>query len=250
MLCETQRVKSWPLEKYAKFIATDEAQSSQKHNQGYWKQFLPTTDASSCLQLSLLQCNIVVSEGKVIHENISLFNAKKWMQAVVKGDSMLIIYKINSNCRRFRVKFSKSNGRSAVDNCRQVIAEISPHIHVREVSTACGAETDSQAQMDVDSQLVSPESQNTQGNAATVRSTTSNSIPSSDAKGLTVSDLARKVSTSESRDFANQCIGHVGVPQDRLNLLIRLCLTDSNFPAFVEAVEKELTSLTSSENDE
>lgn len=37
MLCETQRVKSWPLEKYAKFIATDEAQSSQKHNQGYWK---------------------------------------------------------------------------------------------------------------------------------------------------------------------------------------------------------------------
>ena len=99
-----------------------------------------------------------------------------------------------SNCRRFRVKFSKSNGRSAVDNCRQVIAEISPHIHVREVSTGCGPETDSQAQMDVDSQMVSPESQNTQGNAATVRSTTSNSIPSSDAKGLTVSDLARKVS--------------------------------------------------------
>lgn len=59
-----------------------------------------------------------------------------------------------------------------------------------------------------------------------------------------------QVSSSESRDFANQCIGHVGVPQDRLNLLIRLCLTDSNFPAFVEAVEKELTSLTSSENDD
>ena len=30
-----------------------------------------------------------------MQENISLFNAKKWMQAVAKGDSMLIIYKIN-----------------------------------------------------------------------------------------------------------------------------------------------------------
>ena len=30
-----------------------------------------------------------------IQENISLFNAKKWLHAVVKGDSMLIIYKIN-----------------------------------------------------------------------------------------------------------------------------------------------------------
>ena len=33
-----------------------------------------------------------------MQENISLFNAKKWMQAVVKGDSMLIIYKINVSC--------------------------------------------------------------------------------------------------------------------------------------------------------
>ena len=37
MLCETQAVKSWPLEKYAKFIATGEAQSTQTNKQGYWK---------------------------------------------------------------------------------------------------------------------------------------------------------------------------------------------------------------------
>ena len=31
----------------------------------------------------------------ISQESFSLFNAKKWLQAVVKGDSMLIIYKMN-----------------------------------------------------------------------------------------------------------------------------------------------------------
>ncbi|XP_068735713.1 meiotic recombination protein REC114-like [Montipora capricornis] len=236
MLCETQAVKSWPLEKYAKFIATGEAQLTQTNKQGYWKQFSPPSEGSSCLQMSLLQSNMVVSNGKVIHENISLFNAKKWLQAVVKGDSMLIIYKMSNDCRRFRIKFSKSNERSATENCRQFIAEISPQISVREISTGSSTESDSQVPMDVDSQLVSPESQHVQSNRV--------------VDGLTLSDLARKVSSSESRDCSHQCYGHVGVPKDRLNLLIRLCLTDSNFPAFVEAVEKELTSLSSTSENE
>lgn len=111
-----------------------------------------------------------------------------------------------SNCRRFRVKFSQRNGRAAVDNCRQFIAEISPHILVKEVSTGCSKETDSQIQMDVDSQLISPESQHTQGNTATVLRPACNSRPSSDAKGLTVSDLARKVSWKFRQQGLSTCI--------------------------------------------
>ena len=34
-------------------------------------------------------------------------------------------------------------------------------------------------------------------------------------------------------------------PTDQLGQFIRLCLTDSNFPAFVDAVEKELANMTS-----
>ena len=50
----------------------------------------------------------------VIQENLSLFNAKKWLQAVVKGDSMLIIYKMNvsfnnnDNDNLFNVGFTLS----------------------------------------------------------------------------------------------------------------------------------------------
>ena len=56
-----------------------------------------------------------------------------------------------------------------------------------------------------------------------------------------------QVTSSETHRHTNQSRMHIDVPQDQLSLMIRLCLTDSNFPAFVEAVEKELTNLTSSE---
>ena len=51
----------------------------------------------------------------------------------------------------------------------------------------------------------------------------------------------------ESRLDAVQSGSNLIAPQDQLSLMIRLCLTDSNFPDFVEAVEKELKSLTSLE---
>ena len=56
-----------------------------------------------------------------------------------------------------------------------------------------------------------------------------------------------QVTSSESHRDTNATSIHTDMPQDQLSLMIRLCLTDSNFPGFVEAVEKELTNLTSSE---
>lgn len=56
-----------------------------------------------------------------------------------------------------------------------------------------------------------------------------------------------QITSVESRLDAVQSSSNLITPQDQLSLMIRLCLTDSNFPDFVEAVEKELKSLTSLE---
>ena len=56
-----------------------------------------------------------------------------------------------------------------------------------------------------------------------------------------------QITSIESRLDAAQSGSNLIAPQDQLSLMIRLCLTDSNFPDFVEAVEKELKSLTSLE---
>ncbi|KAJ7382498.1 hypothetical protein OS493_034660 [Desmophyllum pertusum] len=170
-----------------------------------------------------------------------LFNANKWLKAVVKGDSMLFMYKMNNDCRRFRIKFNKSSARSAMENCRQFISEISPQIPVREMPVAASAESDSQMHME-DSQFVSPDSQHVT-NRGTAGSISCSSTTSASASGLTLPDLANKITSSEPGRDAAQASGHIDIPQDQLSLMIRLCLTDSNFPAFVEAVEKETDQL-------
>ncbi|KAL9963285.1 hypothetical protein ACROYT_G032470 [Oculina patagonica] len=131
-----------------------------------------------------------------------------------------------------------------MENCRHFISEISPQIPVREMPVATSAETDSQVPME-DSQLVSPESQLvSRGTKSTI---TCSSTASAATSEFTLPDLAHKITSSVPRRDGLRTSSHTDIPQDQLSLMIRLCLTDSNFPAFVEAVEKELTNLTSSE---
>lgn len=69
----------------------------------------------------------------------------------------------------------------------------------------------------------------------------------SEFTGDSMDVFALQITSSEPRRDGLRTSSHIDIPQDQLSLMIRLCLTDSNFPAFVEAVEKELTNLTSSE---
>ena len=90
------------------------------------------------------------------------------------------------------MKFSKTSDRSAMENCRHFISAVSPQIPVREMPVAAGPESNSQAvQMD-DSQVVSPDSQ--QVSKGTKRDASYSSTASAAASGLTLPDLAQKVS--------------------------------------------------------
>ena len=64
---------------------------------------------------------------------------------------------------------------------------------------------------------------------------------------MTFDNFVLQITSLESRVDALQSGSHIAVPQNQLSLMIRLCLTDSNFPAFVAAVERELKNLTSTE---
>ena len=39
------------------------------------------------------------------------------------------------------------------------------------------------------------------------------------------------------------------MPKEQLNTIVRLCLSDSNFPAFVQSVELALKEITSEEHE-
>lgn len=50
---------------------------------------------------------------------------------------------------------------------------------------------------------------------------------------------------SESKSLG-RAYADTNFPTEQLGDFIRLCLTDANFPAFVDSVEKELNSMTGS----
>ena len=95
-----------------------------------------------------------------------------------------------NDCRRFRMKFSKTSDRSAMENCRHFVSAVSPQIPVREMPVAAGPESDSQVQME-DSQVVSPDSQ--QVSKGTKHDAGYSSTASAATSGLTLPDLAQKV---------------------------------------------------------
>ncbi|KAK3699601.1 hypothetical protein QZH41_014298, partial [Actinostola sp. cb2023] len=130
--------------------------------------------------------------------------------------------------RRFRIKFSKTSlSQSSTESCRDFVKTMSGSFSVKEVPVT---EQDSQVPME-DSQSF-PSSQSSSASADLT------------GTGTSLADIARKSSRPSDMQKAYES---TNIPTSRLGLFIRLCLTDSNFPAFVEAVEKELSELVPTE---
>ncbi|XP_031558719.1 meiotic recombination protein REC114-like [Actinia tenebrosa] len=222
----------WPLERFSRCISmSSTGQSSLSHrNPANWKEI--SKDNSSDLQISYTDSNHLIisymSKGQnQILENFSLFESKKWLRAAVKGDSVLFMYKHNDSTRRFRIKFSTTSSQSSTDSCHDFVSKMSLHFDVREIPVTEG---ESQIPME-DSQMLTSSQQ---------------SGTSDDVTGavMTLTEVAGKSTRSCSNDFP-KAYESSNIPTSRLGLFMRLCLTDSNFPAFVEEVEKELLDLTS-----
>lgn len=141
--------------------------------------------------------------------------------------------------RRFKVQFSAANGQSGDVLCHSCTELLESHLSIQyrdesrtnvgpgEYSQLQNSQTFSQSQ--VQPMLEEPE---------TAVSTHSDTI----SVGSVAEATLQKKPLPMSRAYAN-----TDYPTDQLATFIRLCLTDPNFPAFVEAVEKELQHIATNE---
>jgi hypothetical protein len=172
--------------------------------------------------------------------------------------------------RRFRVKFSPlSPLTTALDTCKQFVMVMAPLVPLKEMegtsstrnkdpSTRDSSAGSTQA-LDRDSQLIGygeesqmleysqmvPASQLTQSVESTQSHTNapgSVTVMEPDESSLIpVPDLGKLLQTqgkSLGRAYAD-----TNFPTEQLGQFIRLCLTDANFPGFVESVERELNRI-------
>ncbi|XP_048590060.1 meiotic recombination protein REC114 [Nematostella vectensis] len=223
--------KSWLLERYAKCVENSTTTTGNKATK--WLH-LPVGSYTK-LQVSLVDTNRLVissnsssaeTQNSQIHENLSLIEASKWLRVAAKGDCAVFLYRVKTETRRFRIRFAKAGTTSSVELCKDFVTSVTPYFPVREIP-----DNDTQVPME-DSQAFAC-SQTSSGDAV-------DETGSSD-ESMTVSEMARKV-TSGARDLP-RAYESTNLPTSRLNTMLRFCLTDPNFPAFVDAVERELAEI-------
>ena len=231
----------WTLEKYARFIPLSTQRSSLaagSSQAGTWKHFDESDLRGGDLRLSIFEGgHLLLGVQKEVFENFLLWNAHKWLRIAAKGDSMLCVYEnAGQASRRFRVRFRAGEGKSAEENCAECSAVLSHYTQVRDLNPtedSAGA-TESQPE---------GEQRGAAASSAEAMDVDSSATPSS----KTIAEIAKRYIKPPSEDTLPLGIAYqtTGFPTAQLPALVQLCLTDSNFPAFVEAVDKELTKLVS-----
>ncbi|XP_070557260.1 meiotic recombination protein REC114-like [Ptychodera flava] len=181
---------------------------------------------SSDLILVLLESkNMILSSGNTIHENYSLLNASDWMRAISKGDSVLFACRIKNEIRRFRIQFKKTSHKTAIQHCHDCSHVLATYIRVKNANLATSS-------ADGDSQLEDLNKETDTGETCRLNGEVS------------LQDVAKAVTVPGSFNLPiayQHC--NIQIPKEKLQALLRLCLTDADFPAFVGCVEKELQEI-------
>eukprot|EP00731_Ephydatia_muelleri_P010875 Em0005g1461a len=187
------------------------------------------------MQLSLLESDhFVVSCGAKIHESFSLWETKKWFKAVMKGDSVLFICRFGDENRRFRVKFSAPGlSTTSIDACKNFAETVGSLISIKDINLASNLTSDSQMCCD-DSQTA------TQSVKPLLSSMEMDAVVEDNV--MSIQDIGKALVTSQGHTLG-RAYAETNFPTEQLGAFIRLCLTDSNFPGFVESVERELNSM-------
>ncbi|RUS79711.1 hypothetical protein EGW08_012519 [Elysia chlorotica] len=171
---------------------------------------------------------LVISQGSGVLESHSLLSARSWMRGVCRNDSLLFMCKVKvsgkTETRKFRVRFSACGDSSGSDQCSACVNRLQQFFPVK-TSVAISA--------------------------ANVNASQSVSHPNGEAAGVageqqslegevTLGDVAQKLLSSERLPMAYM---QHQVSPETLQQMLRMCLADPAFPAFVQSVETELQGI-------
>ena len=230
----------WDIIKYARYVENPVPGASQ--GKGEWKSY---EEVEKSIKLAILPDHLVLSGTSNVLESFSLMDAHTHVRGIRKGDSFLIVYRIGTGSRRFRVRFQSSAGKSgfcACSECHQTLAKYFPW-------------KDLEADSESSTQILSSQLFSSQGEKPTDTTFSSSQmlpqVRSQQYTGATappiegshpLSDLAEMLTTPEA-SFSSLYSG-TNYPIGLIRYFIQVCLTDPSFPGFVKKVEEEFEHLT------
>ncbi|CAH1793669.1 unnamed protein product [Owenia fusiformis] len=202
-------IKCWKLQKYAHLQPVEQPKVASSNEGDQWKHYDGHTGT---LTISIAgKSHLIVTYKETILECHSLLDARNWMRAIVKGDSVLFVYKIKNDSGRFRIKFE-----SGIDQCQESMRQLNQYFHVKGLP-----EHDTPNILDADEPITTQ--------------------PNETAK---LGDLTKLLLEKNTECLPN-AYQWSNLPSNAgdLDQIIRLCLADPSFPAFVGKVEEQLNKL-------
>ncbi|XP_071854606.1 meiotic recombination protein REC114-like isoform X2 [Apostichopus japonicus] len=199
---------SWSLKRYARFMLDR-------------RSFVARKDSDEQVQ------------NGVWKENLLLTNSKDKFKILIKGDSMLFAVKLKNDVRRFRIMFAESESKSvsAEHFCIECTTAVRKHCPVRVVKQDGRTEHDSDTVTSQSSALdAAPSSQqDIEGEVSLSKM----------VELLTSGDLTRLPCAYQG----DLCTAPSTIEKDSLGRLVKWCLLDPEFPAFVQQVETQFKKI-------
>ncbi|XP_065661628.1 meiotic recombination protein REC114 isoform X2 [Hydra vulgaris] len=222
--------KIWKIEKYGRFKkANPNIYLTESNKCGEW-EILESLSSKPILLSVVPPLNLILKFGSEVLESFTLLETSNWLRAISKSDSMLFFYKIKNEFRRFRIKFSKDDFKSAEEQCNDFVTLIAPHVHVQNANNSSNLQS-SEVNYDADSSISSTLNR-TDISQADIRQTE------------TITNVTRNVMMQMHNLPSYYETTNLKVNEDTNANMIKTLLLDPNFPAFVESVEKLLAEMT------
>ncbi|XP_033922053.1 meiotic recombination protein REC114 [Melopsittacus undulatus] len=216
---------TWPLKRYGRFLPTTD-RDEEGQNVASWKVFESNEESGHLILTVVVSGHFFISQGRTVLEGFSLIDSHKWLKIVRKADCLLLHAQAKNEGRMFRVQFGGDSKEEMLENCRSCVQKLTEYVPVQ------ATEEQSQQLYPSFSQLAYGDSQPDEP------------LPDS-YTGLeerrSVPQLAKSVLNKKLE--LPPVAWHPVWGTQELGPFIRFCLLDQHFPAFVQAVEKELQKL-------
>ncbi|KAK7152333.1 hypothetical protein R3I94_008610 [Phoxinus phoxinus] len=220
----------WKLRRYGRFLPKEKEKSKSSGRNCAWKIFEPSESAGQ-LELNILGSgHLLVSQGQELLEGFSLLNAQSFLKIQHKSDSLLFNITLKGESRLLRLQFEGTSRAEATGFCGKAVEKLQDYVPVQEhlINPASAASN--------------PEEPGTSAQQQQAPEDAQREAPAVAMGALSIKHL--------SQFFLGECelslpmaYHQSTLPSGGLEALLRLCLLDAGFPAFVEEVEKKLKEL-------
>uniref|UniRef100_A0A8C5QGX8 REC114 meiotic recombination protein n=1 Tax=Leptobrachium leishanense TaxID=445787 RepID=A0A8C5QGX8_9ANUR len=172
-------------------------------DQSEWKIYESDQESSSLLLCILSTGHFFISQRHTLLEGFSLISARTWLKVGKKSDCLLFGSRTKEYHRMFKIQFSGPTPDKALENCDRCLQKLKAYLSVQDESG---------------------EEQSLSG------------------PGQRIS-LTKLVHSVLNPQETRPTFPPPALSSEELGSFLKVCLLDQHFPAFVEAVEKELHKL-------